>query len=197
MEKDRILAEKKSLRKRMRELRSEIPARERQILSARMTAELSRQYFYQEASVIMAYASMTEEVQLYDLMKFSLDIGKRVCIPYIKGKGVMDAVELFGMDDLVVDDYSILTVCEERRRVVDPSSIGCIIVPGTAFSPSGARVGMGGGHYDRFLGMSAPHAYRVVLAFDFQVVEDIPLEDFDVRVDTIITEKRTIRCDKR
>lgn len=197
METDRILTEKKILRKRMRELRSEIPARERQILSARMTAELSRQYFFQEANVIMAYASMVEEVQVYDLMKFALDIGKRVCIPYIKGKGVMDAVELFGMDDLVEDDYSILTVCEERRQVVNPDSIGCIVVPGTAFSPSGARVGMGGGHYDRFLGETAPQAYRVALAFDCQIVDDIPTEDFDVRMDAIITEKRTIRCGKR
>lgn len=111
MEKDKILAEKKSLRKRMRKLRSEIPAQERQIISSRITAELSRQYFFQDANVVMAYASMLEEVQLYDLMKFSLDIGKKVCIPFIKGNGIMDAVELLSMGDLVEDDYSILTVC--------------------------------------------------------------------------------------
>jgi len=197
MEKDKILAEKKSLRKRMRKLRSEIPAQERQIISSRITAELSRQYFFQDANVVMAYASMLEEVQLYDLMKFSLDIGKKVCIPFIKGNGIMDAVELLSMGDLVEDDYSILTVCEERRHMVDPSSIHCIIVPGTAFSPNGARLGLGGGFYDRFMKNKAPHAYRVALAFDFQVVDDVPVEDCDIPVDCIITEKRTIQCSKR
>ncbi|MBR4696313.1 MAG: 5-formyltetrahydrofolate cyclo-ligase [Selenomonadaceae bacterium] len=189
-----ILATKKDLRKRVRRLRSAIPAQERQILSSRMTAELSRQFFFQDAKVIMAYASMLEEVQLYDLMRFSLDIGKKVCIPFILGRGIMDAVELHGMEDLVEDDYSILTVREDRRKVIDPSSIGCVVVPGVAFSSSGARLGLGGGYYDRFLSEKAPYAYRVVLAFECQIVEDIPLEPHDIPIDFIITEKRTIHC---
>ena len=92
-----VLEKKKKLRKKVRGLRENISAVERLIFSSRITAELSRQCFFQDSSLIMAYASMLEEVQLYDLLRFSLDTGKRICIPYIDEDGSMEAVELNGM----------------------------------------------------------------------------------------------------
>lgn len=189
-----LLAAKKNLRKELRSLRSAVPAKERQLFSARMTAELSRQYFFQDANVVMAYASLLEEVQLYDLLRFSLDIGKKVCIPYIHGDGLMDAAELASLGDLVEARYSILTVRDAQERIVDPASIGCVIVPGVAFTAAGERLGMGGGHYDRFLKEQAPYAYRVALAFECQMVDHVPTEPHDLLMDTIITEERTIHC---
>ena len=191
-----VLEKKKKLRKKVRGLRENISAVERLIFSSRITAELSRQFFFQDSSLIMAYASMLEEVQLYDLLRFSLDTGKRICIPYIDEDGSMEAVELHGMEELVEGRHGILTVQDAEKHLVDAASIGCIIVPGVAFSTKGTRLGMGKGYYDRFLTQRSPYAYRVALAFDCQIEEDIPAEPHDVAVDYIITEKRTICCSK-
>ena len=194
MEEKEIFLAKKEMRKRFRALRRALPATERMTASSRMTAELSRQYFYQDSNVIMAYASMLEEVQLYDLLRFSLDIGKRVCIPFLRKDGVMEAAELTGLDELVESDLGVLTVRDAETRVVDPAGLGCIVVPGVAFSKEGARLGMGKGFYDRFLKERSPYAYRVALAFDCQLTEEIPMEPHDVYMDSIITESGTFYC---
>lgn len=194
MKREEILEKKEKLRKRVRTLRENISALERLIYSSRMTAELSRQYFFQDADLIMAYASMLEEVQMYDLLKFSLDTEKRVCLPYVDENGTMEAVELHGMEELVEGKHGILTVAGAEKHLVDPASIGCIIVPGVAFSPKGERLGMGKGYYDRFLTQRAPYAYRVALAFECQLVNEMPVEAHDIAVDFIITEKRMINC---
>ncbi len=74
---------------------------------------------------------------------------------------------------------------------VDRATIGCVVVPGIGFSPSGHRLGRGGGYYDNTLG-SMPGAKRVGLAFEAQIVDDIPLEPHDERLDAIVTESRII-----
>ncbi len=74
---------------------------------------------------------------------------------------------------------------------VDSASIGCVVLPGIGFSSAGYRLGRGGGYYDSTLrDMSA--ARRVALAFDLQLLDDLPLEPHDVRLDAIVTESRTI-----
>ena len=62
-----------------------------------------------------------------------------------------------------------------------------IVVPGVAFDRKGNRMGRGRGFYDRLL-KSTPNAYKVGVAFDFQMLDDIPMEPFDVPMDDVITE---------
>ncbi|MEK3975427.1 5-formyltetrahydrofolate cyclo-ligase [Psychrobacillus sp. FSL K6-1267] len=75
---------------------------------------------------------------------------------------------------------------------VEPSSIDLLIVPGIVYSKSGYRIGYGGGYYDRFL--SNYKGKSLSLAFDMQLVDEIVSEDFDLPVDSIITERTTIMC---
>ena len=72
-------------------------------------------------------------------------------------------------------------------------SIDLIIVPGVGFDPCGNRIGHGKGYYDSLL-RHARNTLKIGLAFEFQIQEKIPVEDHDVHVDTIITEKRIITC---
>ena len=87
-------------------------------------------------------------------------------------------------------------VFEPRDAVsVDPAVISLILVPGLAFDPAGHRLGYGKGYYDKLLSSGfSPTALKVGLAFDDQIVEAIPAEDHDVRMDVIVTERRVIRC---
>ncbi len=71
--------------------------------------------------------------------------------------------------------------------LLDASQLDMIIIPGVAFSPCGARLGYGGGYYDRYL-MRAPQAARVALAYRDQLCEHLPTEDHDLHVEHLICE---------
>jgi 5-formyltetrahydrofolate cyclo-ligase len=76
-------------------------------------------------------------------------------------------------------------VREPQGPAVDESLIDLVVVPGLAFTPAGARLGYGGGFYDRFLPLvSAPH---VGVCFAEQVLDDLPVEPHDIRVQHVVS----------
>lgn len=79
--------------------------------------------------------------------------------------------------------------------LVDPIALDVVLVPGVAFDRQGGRLGFGGGYYDRFLPTTP--ALRVGVAFDSCVVEELPCEAQDQRVDWVITPTEEIRCPQR
>jgi len=72
---------------------------------------------------------------------------------------------------------------------VNIEEIDLVIVPGVVFDKNLNRIGFGKGYYDKILNRLKPSAKKVALAHDFQVLEDIPAEEHDVKMDMIITEK--------
>ena len=66
------------------------------------------------------------------------------------------------------------------------------IVPGVAFDKTGHRIGFGGGYFDRLL--KKTRAATIGLAYEFQIIDKVPVTAYDVAVDYIVTEKRVIRC---
>jgi len=71
-----------------------------------------------------------------------------------------------------------------------------VIVPGIAFDKKGYRIGYGHGYYDRFLKILKKDVKKIGLAFEIQVVDEIPEEEHDVPVDIVVTEKRVLKCGK-
>ena len=69
----------------------------------------------------------------------------------------------------------------------DYADIDFIVVPGVAFDRNGNRLGRGKGYYDRLL-PRIPSAYKAGICFPFQLVEEVPAEPFDIRMDEIITQ---------
>ncbi|MEA1928692.1 MAG: 5-formyltetrahydrofolate cyclo-ligase, partial [Candidatus Auribacterota bacterium] len=69
-----------------------------------------------------------------------------------------------------------------------------IIVPGAAFDMGGKRIGMGKAYYDNFLRTVRPDTRKIALAFEKQIIDSIPSESHDVKMDLIITEKRVVYC---
>lgn len=190
-----LAANKKALRTSIKQKRRALSIEYRQQASRKMQAELTRLPCYQAAEYIMLYMAMQDEVQLDELIAMVLKDGKKAVIPLVTGAGLMEAVELSDMADLVPDKYGIKTVSEEKRRLIAPDKIDLIIVPGVAFDKAGHRLGMGGGFYDRFM-LRASRAVRAALAYDCQLLVSVPAEVHDLTVDYIITEKQNIALTK-
>jgi 5-formyltetrahydrofolate cyclo-ligase len=136
---------------------------------------------YKNASTVLCYHSVGGEVDTLELIERMRSDGKAVCLPAILGKGVMEARR---MDCLVPGPYGI--PCPEGP-LVPPEAIDLIVVPGLAFDRFCHRLGQGGGYYDRYLPQCRGTAAG--LAFECQVVDELPCEDHDVQLDFVATEK--------
>lgn len=186
------LVAKKALRAKMVAFRKSLTKEQREEKSRAILARLYDEPAFQQARTIFAYASMPEEVQLYGLLREALRQGKRVGLPLITGKGLMEAVNLPSLDALVEGKFGILTVKKELQEIIPASEFDLVIVPGAAFSKRGDRLGLGGGYYDRYLLEKAPKASRIALTFDGQVTDAAPMEPHDAKVNLILTESRRI-----
>ena len=79
----------------------------------------------------------------------------------------------------------------ENAAIVPPQDVDVVLVPGLAFDPKGQRLGYGQGFYDRLL--LHMRALRVGLAFDFQLLAEVPSFPHDLPVDCVVTDHRVLR----
>ena len=190
-----ISEQKQALRKEMRSRRVSMSKEDRNIASHKIVSNLLNNSIYKSATTIMAYSSMPEEIQLNELFDNAFANDKILAIPLIIGRGTMCPVFLPTVEDLVVGDFGIMTVRQDKRQFVEFDDIDCVIVPGAAFDRNGNRLGLGGGYYDRFL-QHVPNAKRVALSFDYQLLETVPAEPHDAKMDIIITESETLTFER-
>ncbi len=94
--------------------------------------------------------------------------------------------------ELSIGSYGILEPRTEKIRKTRVEDIDLIIVPGVAFDKKGNRIGHGKGYYDRLLDKT--NATKIGLAFEFQLLKEIPTDKHDLPIDILITEKRIIKC---
>ena len=150
--------------------------------SAEIAAALEAHPAFRAASTILLYHSLKDEVDTHAFIrKWSRE--KRILLPVVTG----DDLELrlyTGPEDLTVGAYGI----EEPTGALftDYAAIDLIVVPGVAFDRDGNRLGRGKGYYDRLL-PRIPSAYKIGICFPFQLVDEVPAEPFDIRMDEIIT----------
>lgn len=144
------------------------------------------------ARTIAVYLSRASEVQTDRLIDRALADGRLVCAPcQMTRAGVMSMCELRSRSDLCTGAWGLQ---EPQGALIDPAVLDLVLVPGVGFSASGARLGMGGGYYDRFFATTRTPALRVGLAYDLQIVDELPQLDTDQPVDWVITATRSIDC---
>lgn len=180
-----IAARKKILRQEIKSRLSKISPDEKLKLSRAVIQKFLSLPAYKDAKIIMAYLSMPEEIQLQEFFKAAFSDEKILAVPFISA-GEMTAVELPNMNALEVGAYGILTVKSDVRKFIDAVEIDCVITPGVAFDIHGHRLGRGGGYYDKFLNR-AINAKKIALAYDCQIVDSVPAENYDIPVDAVIT----------
>jgi 5-formyltetrahydrofolate cyclo-ligase len=150
---------------------------------------------WRNATTILCYVSFGSEVETHTLIQEALRFKKRIVVPlHDPDKTKTPLSELRRFVDLGPSHRGVLQLQPEFNRPVEPSSIELALLPGIAFDRQGGRIGFGGGFFDRLL-PSLTKAFCVGLAFECQVVHDpLPLESFDMRMHTIVTEKAVIEA---
>ena len=186
---------KRVLRKQALSNRRGLSKEQREEYSGRIQKQLLEIPEFHKAKRVFAFASMPDEVHTEAILACMLAQGKEVSIPLVTGERQMEAVTFSSMEDLVPEKYGILTVKPECRKIVEPSELDLILVPGVAFSKDGIRLGMGGGYYDAFL-QRAGSAYRLAVVYNCQMFEQVPAAPWDAQADAILTEQGFTICTK-
>ncbi len=164
---------------------------EREALARRVADRLFRLPEVTSATSVLVFYSFGSEVPTAEMAERLLSSGKRLLLPYLDATG-MEAAEVRSGDRLVETDYGPK---EPGRRVpVQPEDVDAVITPGLAFDRRGHRLGYGGGHYDRYLARLGPGTAAVAIAFDVQVLAEVPADEHDRPVDILVTDAETVDC---
>ncbi len=172
--------DKQSLRHIIREYKKTLSAEELARKSSNAITALKSNSRFQQAATVCLYASLADEVDTTELIEHHKR-KKRILLPSVKG----DDIELheYGMfDTTLIGDFGITESC--GTLFTDYDSIDLVIVPGMAFDKNGNRLGRGKGYYDKLL--SRIKAHKVGLCFDFQMVNSVPTQPHDIRMDEVI-----------
>jgi 5-formyltetrahydrofolate cyclo-ligase len=171
--------------------RAGLPEPERASASRAIAARLEALPAWDSARTVALYASMGAEVDTGALARRAAAAGKRVVWPRLARSGTAMEFAACGLDDLVPGPARALEP-PPSAPAVPPAEIDLVLVPGLAFDPRCGRLGRGRGHYDATLSGLSPTAFRAGLAFESQVVPEVPVEPHDVPLDAVITEARVL-----
>ncbi len=148
---------------------------------------------FKQASTILFYVSYDNEVHTHDMIKESMSNGKKVVVPVTdKESKKLILSELKNWNDLTHGAYNILEPGRECIIEVSLDSIDLILVPGIGFDKHGHRIGHGGGYYDKLLESATTPS--IGFAFHLQILDKINVENHDIPIHKIVTEKEIIYC---
>ncbi|MHB1511269.1 MAG: 5-formyltetrahydrofolate cyclo-ligase [Acidimicrobiales bacterium] len=181
---------KDMLRATMRETRRAIPPAERANAAARIVSSVLSLPEIGSAHTVLAFASFGSEVPTAELLAQLEADGVQVLLPYLEAGEMQVAAHRNG-EQLEPTSYGPREPRLRRHR--ETSAIDAVILPGLAFDRRGARLGYGGGYYDRFLRRLSARPALVAIGFAEQVLEQVPTTSDDVTVDIIVTDRDVIR----
>ena len=174
--------DKKELRQKIRQQKREMTEEQIQTASEKLGELFAADPLYQQARTIYGYLPYNQEVRTVPMLQRALDEGKRVAVPKCYG----DEMRFIYLDDLsqVAEGYcGIPEPILDEPVADDPAAL--VLMPGLAFTEQGQRIGYGGGFYDKFLAQEPNHP-TLALCYSFQMVDEIPTEEFDKPVDCVL-----------
>ena len=171
---------KEDLRRRIRQIKRQFTPQQLEELSLPIVALLRQQLT--EAQTIVGYYPLSDEVDVRQLLDAWIAEGKTVFLPKVIGEDTMELRRYTGRDSLQEGAFHILEPMGEL--FTDEASVDVVLVPGVAFDAEGHRLGRGRGYYDRFL--RTCKARTIGVCFDFQKVDEVPVDAFDVTIDEVV-----------
>jgi 5-formyltetrahydrofolate cyclo-ligase len=187
---------KQALRQEILRRREAIGSAARETLSEEIFGRVTALETFHYARIVLAYAHFGSEPRTNTFLQTILDDGKTLVLPRVEDRNLL---ALYAVTDpqseLVPGPWGIREPRPDACVRVDPHSVDFVLVPGVAFDARGGRLGYGGGFYDLLIGGLRRRPALVAGAFEVQVVERIPSEDHDARVDLVVTERRNYAAD--
>lgn len=188
---------KAELRQRMRAIRKTIPPEARAARSAKIWERIALREEWARAQTVMLFASMRTEVDTAPGVAAARAAGKRIAAPRMGTAGIASGVmglEVRCWEEGVEPvESGAMRVPEppESAPLIEPLDVDLVVVPALALDERGARIGYGAGFYDGLLPRLG-RALRIGIAFDFQLVGEVPETPGDERVHLLITDARTV-----
>ena len=182
---------KRNIRKEILSFRRNMSEEDILTLSKVICKTINNHEFYEVCSDICLYMPIKNEVLVDLLIDDLLNTDKKIWLPKIN-EDIMDFYLYTKNTGLNANNkYNIPE--PESDIILNPDSKTLIIMPGAVFSVKGDRIGYGGGYYDKYLNLY-PDCKTIAVCYDFQILDAIPTEDYDVRPQYIVSEKRIIKC---
>lgn len=183
---------KEELRKINKQKRKELSLCEVKEKSEKATKSFINSDVYKNAKVIMLYYPIGNETDTSYIYSQALEDNKTVVFPVTDIEtNEMTAVIANKSTQFSKGGYSVFEPCDKKE--FDKKLIDVVIVPGIAFDKMGFRVGFGKGCYDRFLYKT--NAIKVGYCYDFQKVLTIRKDNFDIKMDYLVSESGMIVCE--
>lgn len=174
--------DKKLLRKTIRDQKRAMTAEQIKEKSRLLGEQFHGSDFYRQAKSIYGYLPYNQEVRTVAMLEQALKDGKRVAVPKCYG----DEMRFIWMEDLSKVEKSYAGIPEPiADDPVADDETALVLMPGLAFDPMGHRIGYGGGFYDKFLAKEPGHP-TLALCYDFQMLDHLETEEFDIPVDRVI-----------
>ena len=135
---------------------------------------------------VAVYLAAPDEIDLADFIRDLLGRGVTVVSPRWNGT-TYELARMAGVSGDMLRRGPMNILEPAAAELVAPSDVVAWIVPGLAFTTDGARLGYGGGWYDRLLASARTDSLKVGVAHEFQIVDDLPREPHDIRLDRVMT----------
>ena len=186
---------KQAMRKQVCAAVARMEPGERVAASTQACALLAAQAQWRTAQWVMFFAPLPEELDVWPLLTMALSAAKKVALPrFVAERQTYEACQILDPKlDLQVGHFGIR---EPHSRCAPLASIrlDLIMVPGVAFDLHGRRLGRGKGYYDQLL--KGLRGMACGVAFDQQIVGEVPVEPHDVRLDFVLTPTRWIESNR-
>ena len=173
---------KKELRQQIKQLKNMTPRAMWEVEAEMVFTTIEKMPAWLQAQHILCYWSLPDELPTHECVNRWLTDGKSIYLPRVKGDD-LEIVPYHGAESL--DDNNKFHIGEPVGDAVDPSCLELIIVPAVALDHKRNRLGRGKGFYDRLL--STTTCTTIGVACDFQLVDEVPVEDHDRPLDCVVT----------
>lgn len=186
---------KKELRNKILAERDRLSENQREEKSSAILNHFIALEEVKKAEQIFIFVNFRTEVNTKPIINYLITQNKKVIVPYtdIANK----RLRLFYLNDIAelkIGSYNILEPDPNTAKEAKEENIDLAVVPGSVFDVKGGRMGYGGGFYDRLLPKLRKDVPKIAVAFELQIVDEVPRGYYDQLIDMIVTEKRVIIC---
>ncbi|MBN1298589.1 MAG: 5-formyltetrahydrofolate cyclo-ligase [Actinobacteria bacterium] len=181
--------EKKQIRQAIQEKRNSMEKETRLAFSEEIANKFLALQQYRDTRSILIFYPFRSEADSTFIIKRALKEGKKIILPKVKGK----ELELYYINDtgsqLEKSRMGIMEPVDNLCSKAAVEDVDIAVIPGLCFDKNMNRLGFGGGFFDRLIPMLPANIKKIAICFDLQVLDNIPVEKHDKKIDMIITEK--------